>query len=263
MSQIWTAAGTSVIGQSHVAGNKPCQDSVAVHIEAVPNLGEVALAAVSDGAGSAQLSQLGSRIVCETFINLACQVLTTAPKELWTSEFFLHWHATCLQALDAEAARHGTKRSQLAATALFAVMTIDRVMFFQIGDGAIVVSPLEGGKPSGSFHWVFWPDKGEEYHNVTTFVTSKDAMLEAEGCICDIQLDRVALFSDGIQDAALAYQDQRAHPRFFARCFELFSTGSSMLEREKILAEILSSPSLGKTSHDDKSLVLAVRRRNV
>lgn len=262
MTELWTAAGASIVGQSHVAGNKPCQDSVAVHIETVPNMGEVLLAAVSDGAGSAKLSELGSRIVCETFIELACETLRVSAKDLWTPAFFKMWHTICLEVLDTEAKRHATSRAAFAATALFAVATNERAMFFQIGDGAIVVSPSEDGRPSGAFHWVFWPDKGEEYHNVTTFVTSKNAIEKAEGCIYEAALDRIALFTDGTQDAALYYRNASAHPRFFERCFELFSTGSGNLEQEQVISTILASPSLAKTSHDDKSLILAVRHAN-
>jgi len=54
MSATWTAANASVIGQSHVARDKPCQDYAAVNLTHDVKGQEILLAAVSDGAGSAK-----------------------------------------------------------------------------------------------------------------------------------------------------------------------------------------------------------------
>ncbi|WP_306046607.1 PP2C family serine/threonine-protein phosphatase [Nioella sp. MMSF_3534] len=262
MSSIWAIGSASVIGQSHLARDKPCQDSAAVRTIETSKGSEILLAAVSDGAGSAKYSQHGSKLVCETFMALASRQLRDAPSSVWSSDFFEMWFEVCSAVLQDEAKKLATSVSQLAATALLAVVADRRAMFFQIGDGAIVLDSQQGRASSERPVWVFWPDKGEEYSNVTTFVTSKNAMEVAEGCICELQVTQLAMFTDGIEHAALVDRSRRAHAPFFEKCFDHFR--KSELERDRCLrlTEILNSPNLAKTSDDDKSLVLAERRQH-
>lgn len=257
---MWTVASASVIGQSHVAREKPCQDYTATRLIYDEAGKEILLVAVSDGAGSARFSEYGSKLVCETFLALALHQLETKPEALWSSRFFREWHEFCLKSFDEDAQKRGVQRADLAATALFAVLSEDRSMFFQIGDGAIIVSDDQQGSLQNNFSWVFWPDKGEEYTNLTKFVTSKDAWDWAEGCICELAVSRVAMFTDGIENVALVDQSRSAHGPFFSKCFEHVGTGLNNSERVQKIREILNSPNLAKKSDDDKSLALAVRR---
>lgn len=262
MSTMWAIGSASVIGQSHLARDKPCQDFATVRTVKAATGSEVLLAAVSDGAGSAEYSQHGSRLVCETFMGLASRQLKDAPNSIWTSGFFEGWFEVCCVVLQEEAKKLATTVSQLAATALFAVVADKRAMFFQIGDGAIVLDSQVVGEPSEGPVWVFWPDKGEEYSNVTTFVTSRNAMEVAEGCICEMPVTQLAMFTDGIEHAVLVDRSRRAHAPFFAKCFDHFRKSDLEADRQQRLTEILRSPNLAKTSDDDKSLVLAERRRH-
>ncbi len=124
----WTAASASVIGQSHVARDKPCQDFATVQTVLDKKGNEILLVAVSDGAGSAKFSEHGSKLVCETFMSLAKLQLSRAPNEMWTKDFFRTWHQYCLECFDAEAKKREVERSDLAATALFELCP-------KVGDG--------------------------------------------------------------------------------------------------------------------------------
>ena len=66
---MWKTIHQSVQGTSHCAGGVPCQDSSAVR--QIELGGETLLVlACSDGAGSAELSHLGSQTACQTLVNL-------------------------------------------------------------------------------------------------------------------------------------------------------------------------------------------------
>lgn len=255
----WIATSASVIGQSHVKRDKPCQDYSATRLTHDEAGKEILLVAVSDGAGSAKFSEYGSRLVCDTFLALALHRLDHKPDALWSPQFFRDWHEFCLKNIDREAKQRGAQRADLAATALFAVLSVERSMFFQIGDGAIVVSDDPRSAKHKTFSWVFWPDKGEEYANLTKFVTSKDAWDWAEGCICDLAVSHVAAFTDGIENVALVDQSQSVQGPLFSKFYGHVGTASNEIEREGKIRQILNSPNLAKKSDDDKSLALAVR----
>jgi hypothetical protein len=61
---------------------------------------------------------------------------------------------------------------EFACTLLGAVVGQDRAAFFQIGDGAIVVS--NRAEPD-DYGWVFWPQHGE-FANQTNFITQDNAL---------------------------------------------------------------------------------------
>ena len=65
MSELsWRWISASVIGSSHTTTGSECQDSHLCNEIQTPN-GQVLLAFVSDGAGSAAKSAIGSRMICD------------------------------------------------------------------------------------------------------------------------------------------------------------------------------------------------------
>ena len=66
----WMVSGGSVTGTSHRRVGLPCQDSSSYCIA-----GEVLIAAVADGAGSAALSDVGSTLAAETSVRTAERLL--------------------------------------------------------------------------------------------------------------------------------------------------------------------------------------------
>src|SRR5882762_4711533 len=72
----WRAASACEIGSSHVKSGLPCQDSIA-HSIIRTNRGNVFISVVSDGAGSAAHSEIGSWLAATTFVELVEVYLET------------------------------------------------------------------------------------------------------------------------------------------------------------------------------------------
>jgi hypothetical protein len=83
----WLYSGASVIGQSHLTSQIPCQDKFSYKVS---NDGRWLSVAVSDGAGSALNAEAGaeitSTIFCEELLGLSKQLEYRAPGE-WINDF--------------------------------------------------------------------------------------------------------------------------------------------------------------------------------
>ncbi len=72
----WRVVSACEIGTSHVRSGRPCQDSVA-HSIVRTKRGNVFISVVSDGAGSAAHSEIGSWLAATTFVELVEVYLET------------------------------------------------------------------------------------------------------------------------------------------------------------------------------------------
>src|SRR5205807_2598645 len=95
----------------------------------------------SDGAGSAEESQAGSRLACET-ATAAARASLEAGKKLCGTDAAdpREWMRSVHERLAAEADVRRISGRDLACTLLLAVVGRSEACFAQIGDGAIVVS---------------------------------------------------------------------------------------------------------------------------
>jgi hypothetical protein len=248
---MWLRVGESVEGTSHIDASLPCQDACS-HGVLGHGAEEIALFAVSDGAGSAPLSHIGSQCVCRSFIEY-CSVnqlrLGSSLDRAFSDELFDH----LLDKLHAEAAARCVEPAALACTFLAAIVGLDWAHFIQIGDGAIVVDDDQG------YGCVFWPMSGE-YANVTTFLTSPGA---ATALMTTTQLRRVrqlAALTDGLQLLALDFLSKKAHGPFFAPMFAYMEKCSDGSEVTVSLREFLNSAPVNAKTDDDKTLVLGIRK---
>lgn len=254
-SNTWVVSGASVIGTSHNRSGFPCQDSSNYRIA-----GEVLIAAVADGAGSATMSDVGSELAAEASVRTAEQLLQDlhdhTPHSL---------HETCLKRvvvgaveearreLHVESQRREVDVRQLATTLLLAVHTRDFVAAAQIGDGAMVMSDRPG--PYTTF---ITPQRGE-YANQTNFLTSTDAMSKL-----DVRVERVngsssrlAMFTDGLQNLVLRTADDSPHAPFFNPVFNWIATQPVSDDTDRKLAAFLESPRVTNRADDDLTLLLA------
>ena len=252
----WMVGGASVVGVSHVRNGLPCQDSVRYRVS-----GDVLIAAVADGAGSAELSDVGSALAAETSVQSAELLLE---KEHDHAPYALH--ETCLgpiiaaaveearRELQAEAGRRGVEVRQLATTMLLAVHTPRLLAVGQIGDGAVVASDGQGGYRT----WIT-PQRGGEYANQTVFLTSANAMSELE-----VRVERLgpgalelAMFTDGLQNLALNGADNSPHIPFFAPLFRWMRSQPDGDAAARNLAAFMKSPKVTNRADDDLTLLLA------
>jgi len=212
--------------------------------------------ACADGAGSAEFSQVGSRIACETIVRSIAEALHHAGQMAFGLEAqAIEWVQPVHEALLAEAAAREIEPRQLACTLLYAVLGERSAAFGQIGDGAIVT------RAGDRFEHVLWPQSGE-YANTTFFVTDPKFASHLKCLWCSTPVDEAALFTDGVQTLALNMAMRQAHGPFFAPMFETLRRESQPENLLAPLAEFLRSPAVSERTDDDKTLMLVTRVRS-
>jgi len=256
---MWKYGSASVAGTFHLKSSASCQD--ANHVEVVADAGgaEVLLAVASDGAGSATLAQLGSKLACDLFVDeVKSHIEGGNTRALLSDNFIADWIGKFRRTAVGWSRAESARIQDFACTLLAAVIWPDRAIYFQIGDGAIVESRSDG---PDCYTVVCWPQQGE-YANVTNFLTDADA---AEKVVREARsgaVDEVAIFTDGIQRLALDYRARSAHAPFFAPLFAWLRPRPSGRSRElsDSLAVYLNSEKINSRTDDDKTLILATRR---
>ena len=166
----WIVVGASVRGRGHVEADIPCQDS---HIYA--DLGNGwGIAITSDGAGSAEYSHIGSKIVVKRTLHYMEQKITTsASYKNNTLPGDLEWEKLAYKVLkmvrnDMQkfAEERRIRLESLAATVIVVVHSPAGLLTVHIGDGRAGYQDM-----AGEWHSLTTPHKGEEA-NQTIFVTS-------------------------------------------------------------------------------------------
>lgn len=254
----WRFALASVIGSGHAKAGLPCQDAATARVIDVPDLGEVLIAAISDGAGSANRAHDGSRLATDTIVaDILCVYWEGQELADLTCSDMREWLVGVRTAVQKVADRDGAVFRDYACTLLCAVVEPHRAAFLQIGDGAIVISPR--GEPD-EYSWEFWPQRGE-YANLTRFVTDEDAAERVELTAVRGEIDEVAIFSDGLQPLALQYAEKTAYAPLFRSLFGPVRSAPPG-RRDDLslsLAAFLASGRVSSRTDDDKSIVLATR----
>jgi hypothetical protein len=247
----WFVTGASVIGTSHLADEKPCQDAHAVRMLAGGGL----VAAVSDGAGSAEMSDVGSRVAVEEAITaIARGIAERAPAndEEW-SALLRHGFATAAEALGRTATERSVAVRQLSATLLVGVVHPRRSVIATVGDCVAVVREATGG-----WQLPVKPARGE-YANETTFLTSTGWAQSLQIEFLAETPDRVALFSDGLMRLALNLAAGTPHAPFFDSLCAFLTSRANLGATLDALREFLDSERVNARTDDDKTLVLAWR----
>jgi hypothetical protein len=245
----WSVVGASVRGVSHSRAGLPCQDRYA--FDQVAGTGTLIIA-VADGAGSASHSDRGAQV--------AVQEATSFVRELhkdgedFTRDAALAVLDASRSKLFASADTLGLHQSQLACTLLVALITDSGAAFVQVGDGGWVINM------GGTSFAATWPPTGR-YANETSFLTSANwsRAFQFERFLGPIEC--VAGFTDGLQSVALHHASRTAHNPFFAPLFSTVRESPDPATLGKALEEYLCLPELNRRIDDDRTLVLAVRRR--
>lgn len=245
---MWRAVSASVIGTSHEKRGQPCQDAAWYGSE-----GEVFVAACADGAGSALRAEVGARLACQEAVVAALADIREGYRLcLDDPSRVRRWFGRARARLSHEACVQNVPSRDYACTLLLAAIDERGGLFGQVGDGAIVLFHED------RYNHVFWPDGGE-YANQTTFLTDPDfdACLQLDAA--SFPLDRVALFSDGLQRLALHEATRTAHGPFFVPLFAKLLATADAATLEPALRRWLGSDAINQRTDDDKTLLLAVR----
>lgn len=251
----WRFVNAASRGTSHDAAGLPCQDDCYVDTTFSASGEAVLVATVSDGAGSASRSELGSGIACASLIALVNETLCEVDVADVTQTTVLSWLTSVRAEMSARAEAEELELRQFACTMLGCIIGHEAAAFFQLGDGAVVADSGEGLRP------VFWPDGGE-YANMTRFLTDADFATHLMFTRVDAAVDEVALFSDGLQRLALVFADRSAHGPFFEPMLRQLRAQPPGFAEPFVfpLLRFLGSDAVNSRTDDDKSLVLATRR---
>jgi Protein phosphatase 2C len=218
--------------------------------------GEVLIAAVSDGAGTANRSEAGASVAVARF--LRDFGLAAAADPLLASidrAFAVDWIGSVQKEITSLAVEEGNQVRDYACTILGAVVGQSGAAYLQIGDGAIVVT----GEEVGEYGWIFWPQHGE-YANTTNFLTEERAAETLEFEIGPA-VNEVAVFTDGIERLVLDFSSNAVHSPSFRPIFKWLAATEPTDEQQpsEALIAYLGSDHVNKRTDDDKTLVIATR----
>lgn len=219
-------------------GHEQCDD-----VCVCETLGDYIIAAVSDGAGSAQNAHAGASIACQTFIELAVPIFSGTIEP------------SCLLEAIHEKVPQGENDAH-ACTLVAVVAGPKGALFLQVGDGASVVMTAKS-KPE--YEIPIWPEE-TEFLNHTFFVTALDAEEHLKLRRFDHPISEFALFTDGLQHLVLDLKTQAPHQPFFQSVFKRLSDEKEHDRKASWwLERTLGSDPVVKRTDDDTSIVIARR----
>jgi len=248
----WKTIRASVVGTSHVETETECQDCCWAEVLETKNHTKYLVAIVSDGAGSAINGGTGSKLTCETLVTSITSSLEQQQDTSLSENNVIEWIKNAKRKIYSLADENNLTARDYACTVLCSIVAENTALFFQIGDGAIVVSKYN------ALGVVFWPDSGE-YVNSTYFITDEDAISTLRITKVESKINEVALFSDGLQHLALSYALKTPHHPFFDPMFNIMRNrkNTNCDDLDKQLQAFLNSDEINSRTDDDKTLVLA------
>lgn len=257
--QHWRIATATAPGSSHLRDDTPNQDAVAYRLIEVGD-GEVMVAAVADGAGSAPRSDEGSQIAVNAAVTEIVDGINRQP-----AAAFVESHAEVLlrsaimQAkieVERYGLRHNVPARELACTLIVAFASDSLMAAVQVGDGAVVAFNIGSGAAM-----TLCEAHSGEYANETTFITSSSRPHEiaSVGHASGYDYDSLALITDGLQNLALKMPEREAFMGFWNPMLnDLSQTDEPETVPERLHAFISGERVQSRTS-DDVTIAIAAR----
>ncbi len=250
----WKHIASSVTGKSHIDRQENGQDYCRTGIVQLADK-EYFIGLAADGAGSTSSGGTGACIACEsTYMNILATLRQVPGVSSITDTTIRAWMADAHNAIAEQAKLSGISLKEYACTLVGAVMDDNHAVYFQIGDGGMVVRTNE------EYETIFWPEQGE-YANTTYFITD-DAFLEHARVLCTgSSPEEIALFTDGLQNLVLSFSAKKAHAGFFRPLFDAIrkNRDNMLMDLSLHLEQFLNRSDINDRSDDDKTLILAVR----
>ncbi len=233
-------------GTSHLSDNTPCEDYFVAEV-----INDTLWVFVADGAGSAVCGGQGAEIACETAMALVKSQSIETADEQWANDCV----SAIQNALTDEAEQSNNSLRDYACTFLGLVVSEDKTLCFQIGDGAIIVDVGEG------LEVPIQPMQGE-YANMTHFVSEEKALDNLIIRSFDCSSQKIAVMTDGLQRLALNLAENTAHAGFFSPFFQALQTApvSQNAALQTALENFLNSEAVNARTDDDKTLVLGIKQ---
>jgi Protein phosphatase 2C len=253
---MWKYGFASVIGTAHSRAGLPVQDASRASVITDSRGAQILIAVVSDGAGSAANSHVGSARACAFWIEAVTGYFAAGGQcAALANDFLARWIDAFQQQIRNLAGEADLPVDAYACTFVAAVIAPDCAVYFQLGDGAMIEATSE------NYNVVCWPQQGE-YANTTHFLTEPNAAQKSFVELRHHVVDELALFTDGIQNLVLDHRTRSAHAPFFELLFAWLRPRATGLSAElsESLAVYLNSAKINARTDDDKTLLLATRK---
>ncbi len=249
----WRHASSVVRGNDHIENDLPCQDNVAYKLSK-----GIEVIALSDGAGSKPMSQIGSEVATKTI----CEYMV---EEFDNIYFFSEKYGKTKDEIEEQKkiikenifnyvkknlllqAKGEIEFEELACTLLFFARKGEKYIMGHIGDGVIAGS-FSAGKDQ-QVKVLSAPENGEQI-NITFFLTDPDAIDHLRiTCGKFTNLTGVMLMSDGPEE--VLFQGHELHENV-TKLFNNFNDFTSE-KYNKVINKFLSTQ-VAQYSYDDLSL---------
>lgn len=249
----WKVVGASVPGFGHIDAGIGGQDYFAYQCGAKGHF----VAAVADGAGSAEFGFEGAKLVCDRIVSALIAV--------FSSDTVLHCQDADIVkpavAVAISSARHELEKESIglrafAATIVGVIANEVGGTFFHIGDGAGCAIDTTGNLAPV----VSVPENGE-YSNETYFFSDSDWESHLRTLPFSSEYNTILLMTDGVTPFALSQGYLLPHPPFFIPLHTYFAA-NDIVESERALAVTLQNETIRKITLDDKTLVWSLRLPN-
>ena len=253
------AAGATRVGSRHRMAGENNQDA---YLYRVSRDQRTLVAAVSDGAGSAGRSRLGSFTAVRHAVHGA---YVETERGASVNDALRAGLKQAIKAIGAQGSRDQSGGvSAYHCTLILAVWQPGRLGAIQVGDGAAVVATPEGTK------MLTVPQRGE-YANETYFITLPRAD-EIAFVNQTAAATALALFTDGLHDQAIDFPNRRPVAGFVEAALAGSSMVNTKMETGKVISgswmkekpeqdlrleEWLASESAAATNIDDSTLITA------
>jgi hypothetical protein len=246
----------SAIGTRHEQRGQPCQDYGNYRFESPYLIG-----AVSDGAGSAKHSDIGSQVAVESALDSIAKILnrqfieepSKEEVEQAAPEIFAEMLEEILCTLHQEAIIGGYELRDLGCTLLVFFATSHWVAAMQIGDGLMMLR----AHADAPYQLLFKPDKGE-FINETIFITTSSACDYMTVCTETVETPFLCAATDGLERVAVRLQDWEPFAPFFRPFEDCLMKLSTAAEQHTYLQTFLESERLNAKTDDDKTLLVCL-----
>ncbi|MBU2893260.1 protein phosphatase 2C domain-containing protein [Colwellia sp. D2M02] len=228
--------GSAITGTSHLSKDIPCQDAWQV----TKNSSGV-VACLSDGAGSAVHSHIGSRLLVDT----VCQALAHT---ISTDENTLSRIEGAISQVRDEVSKQGPL-SDYHATLCGIVTNNNGSLVFHIGDGLII-----GINPDDWSDFVVSEPENGEFAETTYFFTLPDWQSHLRYICAPERYKLWFLMSDGAASFSALTNPYRPTENFLLPVHQYLKSVDS-ITGEQALANTLKDPRTDVITSDDKTLV--------
>lgn len=244
----WAIA--SETGTSHLKVGQKKQDwARCTHIEAP--IGTVSFSIISDGAGSASFGGEGASLICYSITQKIREYFQTSlsmpnDDEIWS------WIDYTRDLISQCAQKRNIPRREFSATLVGLLVINMHVVTFHIGDGGIVAR-----KENEEWISLSWPETGE--YASTTYFLIDDPFPKLKILRYKNEFNAFSLFSDGIENLALDYKNNKPHPPFFnglLNPLDQIINSKNIKELSNALADFLNGEKINERTDDDKSLII-------